>query len=223
VSDDLEPLDPDLAALLVAERRRAGASAESKARVHARLSASLFGPGGGGGSAGGGAAPKTQVLRALAAFAIGAASGGAAVYAWMPPRIVTQHVEIPVAAPPEDTSVSSPRIERDLEPAASANAGPSSAVAPLPADSLVAERALLDPARTALGRGDGASALDAVKKHEQRYPSGKLVEEREAIATQALVLAGRKEEARTRGQRFLARYPGSMLAPMVEAAIDAAK
>ena len=80
---------------------------------------------------------------------------------------------------------------------------------------------MLDPARTALGRGDGASALLGVKKHEQRFPKGQLTEEREAIAVQALVALGRGDEARARGERFERTYPNSVLAPAVNAALDA--
>jgi hypothetical protein len=235
---ELEPIASDLAELLKTERRVPAAPPDGKARVRARVGATLFGAGGGGGEGGsggsdlgvrtGGRGARTTPLRhTIATFVLGVAVGGAGVYALLPPRVVERRVEVAAAAPSDDRksdqSVSVSRIERVAveEPKPEAGAPPGE---PLPQpDSLAAERALLDPARTALARGDGASALEAVRKHEQRYGSGKLAEEREAIATQALVLAGRKEEARARGQRFLARYPGSVLAPMVQAALEAAQ
>lgn len=62
-----------------------------------------------------------------------------------------------------------------------------------------------------------------MRKHETAFRSGALAEERETIAVQALVQGKRKEEARARGERFLVRYPGSVLAPTVKAALEAAQ
>jgi hypothetical protein len=61
-----------------------------------------------------------------------------------------------------------------------------------------------------------------VNKHAARFPAGKLTEEREAIAVQALVVLHRTEEARARAARFQQRYPGSVLAPSVAAALETA-
>jgi hypothetical protein len=83
---------------------------------------------------------------------------------------------------------------------------------------LAAERALLDIARTALGRGDGANALAACDDHARKFPRGALGEEREAIAVQALVLEHRGEDARTRAERFRKTHPRSILLPAVLAA-----
>ena len=74
-------------------------------------------------------------------------------------------------------------------------------------------------ARTALARGDGEDALAAVARHEARYPSGALAEEREAIAIQGLLLVKRFDDARARGDRFHRRYPRSILAPAIDAAL----
>jgi hypothetical protein len=82
---------------------------------------------------------------------------------------------------------------------------------------LEAERAVLDVARTALGRGDGANALGAIDEHGRRFPRGALAEEREAMAIQALRLLGRDGEARARLERFRARFPTSLIRPALEA------
>jgi hypothetical protein len=137
-----------------------------------------------------------------------------------PPTVVSVYVERERA--PEVVSAPSLALP---PPSASAStnapASPSAATV-RGADTVAEERAILDPARTALGRGDGASALDGVKRHEQKFPRGQLTEEREAIAVQALVVLHRGDEARARGGRFLAKYPNSVLAPAVKAALATA-
>ena len=236
---DPEPMSEDLLTRVRAERHVGPAPSAGKARVRARVDATLFVPGGGGGSSvpdAGTTAAKagTSLGRFAVVFALGVVVGGATVYALVQPKLVEHRVEIahapeaPRSAENEPVNVTAPRVARATEPSATATTStsatvPSSGLSTPPADSLVAERALLDPARTALGRGDASSALAAVKQHEQRYPQGQLVEEREAIAVQALVLSGRKDEARGRGKRFLTRYPGSVLVPTIQAALEAAE
>jgi hypothetical protein len=73
--------------------------------------------------------------------------------------------------------------------------------------------------RSALTRQDGAAALDALTQHERRFPSGILVQEREAMTVRALILLGRTEDARVRADRFRDRFPDSVLLPSVEALI----
>jgi len=84
---------------------------------------------------------------------------------------------------------------------------------------LAEERALLDPARAALARGDAVSALAATRVHEQRFAEGALTEEREAIGIQALVLEGRLVEARARAVRFAETHPGSLVLPAIRASL----
>ena len=82
---------------------------------------------------------------------------------------------------------------------------------------LEAERALLDVARTALGRGDGANALHATDEHARKFPRGILSEEREAMSIQALRLLHRDDEAEARLGRFRGRFPSSLIRPALEA------
>jgi hypothetical protein len=84
--------------------------------------------------------------------------------------------------------------------------------------SLAEQQALLDQARSALGKGDGQAALDAVDRHIGRYPESVLAEEREAIAIKALVNVGKRVEARSRLTRFEKSFPRSPLLPSVRAA-----
>lgn len=230
MSDELPPIDESLRALVDAERGAAKAPAPGKTRVKARLDA-LTAPVPGGGGGGGAGAAGSALGRLAAVFAAGAIAGGAVVYALVPPQIVERVVQVerPAAPLPSGTALaSSPLVQRSAEPPippeAEDAAAPVAIISARPhGDSLAAERALLDPARTALGRGDGASALAAAAKHEVAFRGGALAEEREAIAVQALVQVKRKEEARARGERFLVRYPGSVLAPAVKAALEAAQ
>ena len=76
-------------------------------------------------------------------------------------------------------------------------------------------------AQTALQRGLGQSALDALAEHRRRFPRGQLTEEREALVVQALARAGRDDEAAEAARRFEARYPSSLLRPVVRQAVGA--
>jgi hypothetical protein len=86
---------------------------------------------------------------------------------------------------------------------------------------LGAEQALLDPARAALARGDGVAALARLDVHERRFPTGALSQEREAMSIRALVLTGRRDRAVARAASFRARYPDSLLWPMIDATLRA--
>lgn len=83
---------------------------------------------------------------------------------------------------------------------------------------LGAERALLDVARTAVGRGQPGAALDALRRHAATFPNGRLREEREALFVQALALNGQSAEATQRANGFRRAYPDSFLGSAVAAA-----
>jgi len=84
---------------------------------------------------------------------------------------------------------------------------------------LAAERALLERARSALLRSHPADALAALRQHEQTFPDGKLIEEREALRVLALAANGALGRAQEHARRFRARYPKSLLLPAVEAVL----
>jgi hypothetical protein len=81
--------------------------------------------------------------------------------------------------------------------------------APVPQIIEPAEAALLLAARRTLA-SDPAATLSTVRQHERRFPMGKLVEEREILAIEALRRLGRSSEAEARIERFRARYPSSI-------------
>lgn len=84
---------------------------------------------------------------------------------------------------------------------------------------LVRERRLIDTARSALARRDATSALAALDEHARAFPRGQLVEMREALAVQALVQAGRFDDARARAARFHQRFHGSIYDAVVDGSL----
>lgn len=225
MSDSLEPLDPELARLLDVERARPeippGAHDRLLGRIEASLAAGAAVAGAAAaGTAAKGAATKTWIV-ALTAFAIGSAAGaGAMLLRKEPePRVVTveKRVEVPVpvtvvvSAPAAPPPVAPPSTSLAAPPTNGSQAAPKASTDP-------GEVLTLEKIRSALRSGDSSSALAAVAEHEKRYPSGAHVEEREALAVQALARAGRREEASARADRFRKRYPSSFFMAIVDAA-----
>src|SRR5262249_36316789 len=139
-------------------------------------------------------------------------------------------VVVPLPSPPAPP----PATPAEAAPAEAPPAAPASATAlaraPPPGSAsgeaagrdvdLAAERAVLEIARNAVGRADGAAALVAVERHAAASPRGRLTEEREALWIQALALAGRRADARARAEQFRVRFPKSMLRPAIAAMLD---
>jgi hypothetical protein len=71
--------------------------------------------------------------------------------------------------------------------------------------------------RPALSSGDPLKALAAARSHETQFPSGQLVEEREALMVQILWNAGRRDDAVRRLHSFSAQFPDSPLRPSLDA------
>jgi hypothetical protein len=84
---------------------------------------------------------------------------------------------------------------------------------------LADENALVSRAQAALARGRTSEALAATSEHQRRFPRGEFVEEREALAIQALARSGNLPAAMARAERFRTRYPRSMLLRAVNAAV----
>jgi hypothetical protein len=86
--------------------------------------------------------------------------------------------------------------------------------------SLGEESALIEQARAELVRGSGTGALQALTDHERRFPGGRMFELREALTIQALVQAGRREEAYWRAKQFRALFPESLMLPVIRSALN---
>lgn len=237
---------PDLRALLDAERDRPGPSAADRAALREGLGSLLDGPdgGGGGGDGGGGAGVAsgagTSALAKLAAvFVAGALTGGAVVWSVIPraadaPGTTTAPITTsppPASATATATASAMPSVTASTVAAPPASvwiAKPVSVPSASPAkpaasektdDDLARERVLLERARVALGRGDPSGALETLDRHATRHPSGRLAEEREVLAVQALVAAGRKDEAQARAARFHREHPTSAFGSAIDALV----
>lgn len=225
MSEELEPLDPELARLLDVERARPPVSASAHERLLGRVEASLAAGAAVAGAAAAGTAAKGAATKswlvAITAFAVGSAVGAGAMLLRKEPeaRVVTveKRVEVPVpvtvvvsapAAPPPEVA---PSTSLAAPPTSGSHAAPRASTDP-------GEVLTLDKIRSALKSGDSASALAAVAEHEKRYPAGAHIEEREALAVQALARAGRREEASARADRFRKRFPSSFFMAIVDAA-----
>jgi hypothetical protein len=125
------------------------------------------------------------------------------------------------AAPvrPDDSAPQRPPVGSLPVPSPSPAAEPAAVTRSSGSETLAAQRALLDTARAALGRGNSAAALDALDAHQREFPNSVLSEEREALAIKALAGAGRRAEAEARGARFRSRYPNSILRPAIDDAL----
>jgi hypothetical protein len=211
------PLNGLALELLRAEQSRPPAPAGAKENIRARLGSSIAG-------SAPSAVPRSRtspIWRAgslALAFAAGGVAGAAihARLASTPAPVTPVRVEPPPARP---TRAPAPLPVDEMAPMAVIPA-PAPAHEAAPETGLGAERALLDKARAALGRGDNEECLAIVKTHTDAFARGRLAEEREALAVKALVNLGRAAEARRRGARFRAHYPRSLLLPAVESALD---
>jgi hypothetical protein len=242
--DDLAPLAPDVERLLDRGRHYLeGPAPDAAARLRARVLAPLPVGGGPTGAAGGAATAAASsgaaallakpLVLAVTTFVLGAGAG-ALLHARLggaPPPLPAPAAPLAAApAAPESQPVAAPVASPSCSSAASAPSPPCNCPAPRAAPpstqtrdaDLAAERALLETARTALDRRDLGQALAIVESHARTYPRGRLVEEREALAVQALLLDARYDQVRRRGAAFLKRYPRSLFGPAVEEALTRA-
>lgn len=167
--------------------------------------------------------------KALVGLGLGAAVASAiAVYALYAPRaaVVTPaphptvaepgpHASVPAA--PSEPAPSSEVRSIDVSSLPSVRA-PSTSIAPLP--SVIAAPSAEDGRKTLLqeeiahlaklragAARDPNEALRLAEEGNRRFYDGMFGQEREAIAVEALVRLGRRDEAKARGAQFLARYP----------------
>ncbi len=129
----------------------------------------------------------------------------------------------PAPALPQGNAVPTMRIDELPSPptpalARSGRVDSSRGSAPSGTD-LAEEYRLVDGARAKLAAKDATGALQSIREHEKRFPSGQLNQERESLHIQALVETGRIPEARERAERFRARFPSGLLLPTVARAI----
>jgi hypothetical protein len=233
--------DP-IADLLALERRHEDFPADAEARILQGIERVIVpgsGPDGDGGppDAGTGGAPGPSAvaqaskiapwLGRAAYLAVGVVAGAAGHAALAPSSPVPVAVVAPLpsasvvhvepAPSPSSSVIVGTRVE-DLPSRAPPTPSAVRPVVSAPAagDGRVAqERADLDVARAALGRGRIDACLEGIERHVRTYGEGHFAEEREVLAIQALASAGRKSEAAARARRFQAKYPTSLFGPAV--------
>jgi hypothetical protein len=84
------------------------------------------------------------------------------------------------------------------------------------------ELALLEPARSSIGRGDYRTALSAIDRHRLAFPQGQLREEREALRVRALWGLGQRQTALAAAKVFRKRFPRSGLLSWLNAETEQA-
>jgi hypothetical protein len=112
----------------------------------------------------------------------------------------------PTSEPASPEHSNAPRLDPPVKREVVATQAPSSA-----ADAYAQELKILEKARAAAASGDFSAALRAISNHQQRFPAGRLQEEREALRVKALSGLGRAEEASRAAERFRERFPRSVL------------
>jgi hypothetical protein len=233
-SDRITPPDPELAAMLVQLRSIDPAPADARTRARARLFDAVAGLGGSAPTAeppgGRHGALTGKVGVASIAFLAGGVFGAGlyAAFAAKPaPEIV--YVDRPVlsAQAPAPSAALSPAPPPPSmpppAPSSTATSAPISSGQFVRSSQLSAERVVLDGARAALAQGDPQRALDQVERHRRTFAAPILGEERDALRVEALAKADRDEEARVAAVAFHKRWPDSLFASAVDAAVGAAR
>ena len=86
-------------------------------------------------------------------------------------------------------------------------------------DRTVRESRRLNQARAALQAGNARGALDQLDLIAADFPSGVLVQERDALRIEALLGLGERQRARELARQFLAAHPRSPHTAAVERAL----
>jgi len=81
------------------------------------------------------------------------------------------------------------------------------------------EVARLEEARAALSAGRAADALAIIEALTAAVPRSAMGEERDALRVLSLVAVGRVDDADVDAAAFLERYPRSLFAPRIRAAV----
>jgi hypothetical protein len=172
-------------------------------------------------------------IGAASVLVAGGGAAGALVEAHygQPYRPVATVVSLPAGPPPAAPAPPNPAktpesvipsVDVDSLPSAAASAA-SHTITPQPSARSLGtpmgeERLLLDTARSAIARGAYSAALASLNDAAQRFPQGKLAEERELLFVQALAGSGQSDEASARARAFEAKFPQSIFLPAVRAA-----
>lgn len=146
------------------------------------------------------------------------------------PPIPPASTEAPLAtatpAPTETPSASAPTAP-SIAPSAhaprtqTAAPRPSASAAATAVDDLAGELAAIDRARRAARGATPADALVELDDYQKRYPAGSLRNEALVVRVEALVKAGRVDDARRVAAPFLAAHPDDMASRRIRALLPA--
>jgi len=222
-----EPLDPATEALLAAERAFPPQAEERRSRALARAR-NLVADGKAPSRWSLHSSSRGRWLAAIGAGIVTAAAWAAVRHLREPrslrtsPEPMRPSLEITPSAPEAPATPAIPSGTTSALPEARRFAPPRSSRPSSPSDGYDAELRLLEPARSAMARGNFRSALAALAEHQRRFPSGKLAEEREALRIKAMLGLGSSDEARAAAADFRKRFPTSVLLPRVEEMVQVA-
>lgn len=239
---DLTPFKDDDGALDADERRllRAGLGVEvprgAKRTVWMALAASLPGVAAASTATTGVLTAASLVKYGAVGVLLGATTMTTVALVRSPP-VASSGAPAPavvVTAPPPSRPAEAPRVVAPLleapaivTSAAAPSAGaPPAAVAPVPvppstvASPLDTESRRVAAARALQRAGRTREALAALDGLARDLPNGELVQEREALAIEALVTLGNTAEARRRASSFLQRFPNSPHAAAARRALE---
>ena len=166
-------------------------------------------------ASGGNAMLLSKLLAAV--VTVGVASGAVLHYRSLTsePAAAVPRAPKPAAPAAPEREITAPPVS-EPEPAPSAVKAPT---APVPArvePDIALEIESLDRARRASERGDFSGALAELDSYERAFKRGRLRPEALLLRVQTLISKGDAAGAKALGNRFLARYPKSPLAPRIQ-------
>ncbi|MFO0598655.1 MAG: hypothetical protein U0228_25335 [Myxococcaceae bacterium] len=141
-------------------------------------------------------------------------------YARLPPKEIRVEVPVPVPVQPPP---STPPV--DVTPPPTTPEPPP--VRPPPStpkaegDTLEAELALLEPARTALEQKDAAAALTAIARYDAKFARGSMRTEAGLIRLEALLLAGKRADAEALGKKLSSTTDSELVRARIKRLLDA--
>jgi len=224
-------LGPEERSVIAAARDAHGPSEVQRARVRRGLDAKL---------AAGVAAPLLASSTALAmtgklgaTIALVAVVGAGTTYVVLtrpdhtdgpPPALHKAASRVPAASPsppPAAAEESLPREDTQPPPVPPRSPVRRREVSPTPPADLAGELALLTQVSAATKRGEVAQAGELLRAYDQRFPSGKLAEERAAAGILVLCAAGDVPRARAEARRFHERWTRSPLVARIRSSCAA--
>ena len=97
---------------------------------------------------------------------------------------------------------------------------PAAAEAPIDAERLAEEVAMVDQARGALARGDAGGALRALDEYDARFSERRFAPEALYLRMESLLRLGKPAAARTVAERLAKRFPGSPHTPRARQVLE---